>query len=304
MIKKYVYPKFSKYELIGFRFAGPGLGNLLFIYCRALVYSIENQIPLIWPTWFSLRLGPWLRRELDKRTYGDLFTNNQNHVKGFLKYKLLGSISKCHHSNIDNKRQNIILFDYSDMVMSFDDLKKYHQCIYEDLYSNLQEKNKSFEQDDFTNAINVHVRLGDFSPPSDSELQKGYNSISISINWYVQIINELNTILDEKVVFNIFSDGTDEELKNLLAIKNVKRVFYGNSISDIFALSQSKLVIASGSSFSLWARFLGQTDCITYTRQLKTQVLIDESTGFEIEVGKNEKIPSGIVEQIRSKYKV
>lgn len=110
--------------------------------------------------------------------------------------------------------------------------------------------------------------------------------------------------MDEKVIFNIFSDGTDEELKKLLAIKNVRRVFYGNSISDIFALGQSKLMISSGSSFSLWARFLGQTDCITYTKQLKTKVLIDPNSGFEIEVGKNEKIPTIVVKQIISKYKV
>ena len=301
---KYVYPKFSEHEFIGFRLSGAGLGNLLFIYSRALIYSIENNCDMIWPTWFSIRPGTWIRNESDKRIYGDLFKNNSKYVSGLKKYWLLLTMRKFHHNSdhsIDNKN-GINIYNYHDMKMEFSDLIKYRKTIYDDLYNNLEKKNKIFEFYDYSNTVNVHIRLGDFNRPSDESLEKGLNNISISIDWYIYIIKQLSQISKGKLNFNVFSDGLDNELKEVIALDNVKRVSFGNSITDIFALSRSKLIIASGSSFSLWARFLGQADCITYPRQLKAQVLANTYKNFEIEVGLNEIIPDYSIKLIKEKY--
>ena len=290
---KYVYPKFSKYEIPGIRFAGAGLGNLLFIYSRALVKAKEKNYKVIWPTWTSLRLGSWLRNEKDKRTYHDLFEHSKSDVTGLKKYYLLAF-----------KKKEIEYFDYNNsMVMSFDDLKGNEKWLGEQLELRLQEKNKGYMKHDFSNQINVHVRLGDFSLPSDADLDKGYNSIATSIDWFAGIIKILYKITEGKVFFNIFSDGTDEELQPILKLPNVKRLSFGTSIADLMALSKTKVIIASGSSFSLWALFLGQQSCIAYYRQLKTKVLDqNDSNAFEIEISNNFVFPDEVAKQVRFLY--
>ena len=88
MRKIYIYPKFSKYEFFGFRIGGNGLGNLLFIFARAVIYAKKYQVELINPTWRSIKLGTILRGERDARTYSDLFDKPIG-ISGIKKFFLL-----------------------------------------------------------------------------------------------------------------------------------------------------------------------------------------------------------------------
>ena len=67
-----------------------GLGNILFTYARPVVYTKKHEnAKLIWPTWLSLKEGPILRREKDKRLYFDLFRNKSGYIDGIKKTHLL-----------------------------------------------------------------------------------------------------------------------------------------------------------------------------------------------------------------------
>ena len=280
---KYIYPQFSDKELFGFRLGGPGLGNLLFIYSRALVLAKNTNSKLIYPTWRSIKIGPWIRREKDKRFYGDLFRNNKGYVSGFKKFMCLNfyrkSVVNSENDILNTPDKSVLL--YNTFEMNFNGLKEYRELIKEDIYTNLMNKNRKPLGENFDNAVNVHIRLGDFFKPNETALKEGKNNTSIPISWYVKMINNIKAILGKNVVFNIFSDGSDEELKDVLSIQNTRRVFYGTSIADIIALSRSKLIIASGSSFSMWARFLGNSNSISYVNQRKDLVSTDDK--FEIE---------------------
>ena len=60
----YIYPKLSEKDGILFRLGGAGLGNILFTYARAVIYVQNHEdAEMIWPTWFSFKLGPILRHE-------------------------------------------------------------------------------------------------------------------------------------------------------------------------------------------------------------------------------------------------
>ena len=149
--------------------------------------------------------------------------------------------------------------------------------------------------------VNIHVRLGDFAS-NLSALNAGKDNTRIGIGWYAAIVRKLKDILGEDVAFNVFSDGSDEELGDLLAISGVRRVFYGNSLADILALSRAPLMVASGSSFSLWARFLGQCSSISYPNQIKDHVLKPDSDGFEIECAQDAELPDAAKDTIRRLY--
>lgn len=301
---KYIYPKFSKYDFFAVRFGGAGLGNLLFIYSRALMYAKKHNLKLIWPTWRSIKLGPWLRHEKDKRFYGDLFSNQFGYVDGLEKVYTCMMKDKCEFNIADANTmswedEKVYVFSMYDR--HFADLIPYRELIKNDIWNNLKDNNKDVlmslvRESKSTNVINVHVRLGDFEKPNKAKLNAGNDNISISIEWYVSTIKKINSIWKnqgkELPIINIFSDGTDEELRSILEINNTRRVFYGNSITDILALSLSKLIIGSGSTFSMWARFLGACSSISYPGQIKDFVLeyAENSTSFEIELAIDDPI--------------
>ena len=283
---KYIYPAFSRYELFGIRLGGAGLGNLLFTYSRALKLAKETGCDFVWPSWKSMKVGPWIRREKDKRFYGDLFSNNSGYVSGFKKSLLLRTKKRVYvksAEDVNNAPDNSLLI-FDDFTMNFDGILDFREEIRNDLIKNLQGKNRKALEEDFSKCVNVHIRLGDFNKANTDALKSGSNNTSLPIEWYVSVIERINEITNNSLTFNIFSDGTDEELKPVLDIPNTRRVFYGTSIADILALSRAPLMIASGSSFSMWARYLGNCSSISYTNQIKDRVLSNEN-GFEIEVG-------------------
>ena len=71
---------------------------------------------------------------------------------------------------------------------------------------------------DASHELNVHVRLGDFSPTNKSALEKGQNNTRIRIEWYVAMVNKVRQAAGWRVPVNVFSDGTDEELQKLLSM--------------------------------------------------------------------------------------
>jgi hypothetical protein len=299
-----VYPRFSKIELLGFRISGPGLGNLLFIFSRAWIYAERYRCKFIWPTWTSIRIGPWLRHERDKRTYHGLFKHNDGYVYGISKYWALLTNPKV-YTDERPVSHGIRIFNYQNaMKMSFDDLLEHQTMIKDWLFGMVTKKHRGFENHNFNKEINVHVRLGDFASPSDQKLDANFNNIAVSVKWFSEIITKLLELTNYQLCFNIFSDGTDEELRPLLELSNVTRLSFGSSIADILALSQSKLIIASGSSYSLWARYLGQSDCITYYKQLKCRTLVHRTQGFEIEISNADTLPADIIDIIKSKYQI
>jgi hypothetical protein len=97
------------------------------------------------------------------------------------------------------------------------------------------------------------------------------------------MIEEVRAAAGKNLKAYIFSDGRDEELAPVLALPNVERITFGTSIGDIIGLSRTDLFIASGSSFSMWARYLGRMSCICYPNQIKQHILTPEEDAFEYE---------------------
>jgi hypothetical protein len=156
-------------------------------------------------------------------------------------------------------------------------------------------EHKAGLQADFRRSLSVHVRLGDFILPNtahDLDIGKsGQVCYRIPIDWYVSVVRTLRRGISGDLPVHLFSDGTDRELGPLLALPGCRRVAFGSSIADLLALSRASLLIASGSTFSMWASYLGRMPVIWYKGQLR-QRLYYESPASEIEIALAE-IPSG-----------
>ena len=247
---------------------------------------------LIWPTWTSIKIGPWVRREQDKRLYNDLFVNREHYLDGWRKYKALLLYPKMYVKSFDDinaeelKDNTVIICEnYEDETsachMGFAGLEPYRKLIRNTIVNNLGAKGNRAFQFRTENAIGIHVRCGDFQV-SQRALDEGRENTRIPIDWYCDVVRKIRNGTGKCVPVKICSDGSDEELKQLLDMDAVERVTAGNSIGDIMLLSRFPLVIASGSTFSLWARFLGGMSSISYPVHMMAEGLCNPGC-FEME---------------------
>jgi hypothetical protein len=165
-----------------------------------------------------------------------------------------------------------------------------------------KEKHKTGMYYDFSNTISIHVRLGDFTTPdslnllTDANNHRQYN-YRIPLGWYINVVEKIRKCLDKNITVNIFSDGSNEELKPLLELGNCRRLSFGSSISDILALSRSRILVASGSTFSMWASYLGRMPVVWFRGQLR-QKLYHDNPELEIEHDGSSPLPKEFVRKI------
>ena len=140
----------------------------------------------------------------------------------------------------------------------FDDLNEHMDLVHEFIEKiTRKEIIENVRPEALKDCIAIHVRLGDYSP-----------EMRVDILWYVNLVREILSIKPSQQ-FLIFSDGSDEELRELLALPNVRRAFYGNAYADMYAISRCKWVIASDSTFSAWGAFIGERPILFNKRHFK-----------------------------------
>src|SRR5262245_341818 len=100
-----------------------GLGNRLFPWARCRVFSHMHNVEMISPTWAQLKIGHFLRREVDMRLYHNLFLRKKDDVSGFRMTWLQAFTPDTEEPRtIGNWRRG----DYSgDRIVRFDGLRDY-----------------------------------------------------------------------------------------------------------------------------------------------------------------------------------
>jgi len=256
MDHKYVYPCLApaNKDYGFFRVSGPGLANCMILAAKSYCIAKRLNAQLVEPTWFKFSIGPYLRREKDKRHYFRVFKSSG--ISGLRKLTILLQKSEYNDDNLSvfAVATNGIC-RISKMRKLFQDIDPYYTKEYFD--SIITDKTKeSVEGTNFEKTVAVHVRLGDFNAQQRTHIQ-----------WFVNMIRKFSSINPE-LKYLIFSDGTDEEISQLLAMENVSRASFGRqAISDIYAISKCSIVIASNSTFSAMGAFWGQKPIIFQERE-------------------------------------
>jgi hypothetical protein len=258
-----VYPQLPK----------AGLGNMLLIWARAILFAHINSFPIVAPGWGKFVIGPYLRGERDKRYYG-IFFNYKNYVSRF-KYLLLlfkkkyfyyePKISQIEVSDLEPKANcHIFTFNQSPHWSDyFVDLKDHQSLIKQQLLATIKPSVLAEILQRPAPEIGIHVRMGDFRilKPDDDFTKLG--GVRTPFSWFIRVINCIRGIAGYDVSVTIFSDGYNHELSELLQLPQVSRATPASALSDMLTLSRSKLLItSSGSTFSSWASYLGQCPTI------------------------------------------
>lgn len=297
--QRFVYPNLGFLDLWCFRIAGPGLGNILITWARAVVLAHKNNLPIIEPTWLNFKPGSILRRERDMRSYHNLFLcHNSEYIKGLKKVYVLLFANKipekvwCNNARKTRKREVVVCRGIEGM---FDPLIPYRKIVIQKLKQIVRRENEP--QGTNEEFIGVHIRRGDFSEPKDGVLESGKINYRIPIEWYIDRVTILRKYIGNLPV-KVFSDGTDQELKNVLRMEKVEKISGVSALQEMLMLSRSKILIGSGSTFSLWAAYIGAMPSIWYPGQYHADFSkMDEFKGAW-ETGIGEPLP---VEVMKSK---
>jgi len=302
--KIYVFAKLSKFDSIGIRLGGPGLGNMLFPWARSIAFANKHRLNRINTTWSNVKIGPMLRGEFDKRFYSDLFEDDEN-IGGVRKFCLLN----CSKQILENDKElvlktetflipKIVVFEGMDGL--FKPIINDSEIIKKELYKITGQKHKDNIAEHDGKGIGVHIRMGDFSePPSEDFLREGHWNYRLPLKWYVSMIEKIREAAGYNMQVNVFSDGKEEELQEILSLVNVKRCYYDSAIADMLALSQSQILIASASTFSKWASYLGRMPTVWYPGVHRHELFPDKET-FEGEIDYNDLIPDTFLKNIEA----
>jgi len=284
----YAFPQLGDGKEFGvFRLGGTGLSNMLFTWARCLVVAHKYGLRRISPTWPQLSPVRWLRREPDKRTYHDLFKVSPDEISGPMRLRLLATRPWVSESQLSKEITpgSIIVFRKHEGFLA--PAVPYWDIVRPELLRIVRPEHKRSLETGFAPEIAIHVRLGDFVHADPSR-----GNTRIDLEWYIGILRQLREHLGPLSVA-LFSDGTDEELAPLLNLAGVSRVTFGSSIADIIGLSCARIFIASGSTFSMWASYLGQMPTIWFPKRLHHPILRDSRR----EIMTSLELPSGFIAQ-------
>lgn len=282
----YVYPRLSRWDFGIFRLLGPGLGNLLFPWARAIVAARQYGLVPIWPTWPQLKIGPLLRGESDLRFYSGLFRNPGYYVDGAEKLWILTASRTHSEDSLARYQQDAlgrgrILLRFAGMNGLFSPFVEQRAMVREELLRMSHPEHLCGLSHDFRNSITVHIRLGDFLPFDDASMRAGQHNMQLPIGWVVDTIKVIRGELGQDIPVWVFSDGRDSELRKILDMPGVTRLRFGSGLADMLAMSQSNVLIVA-STFSMWSAFLGAVPSVYYPGQLR-QALMPQHRGFEVE---------------------
>jgi hypothetical protein len=290
----YSYPRLSKTDLLFIRIGGNGLGNLLLTWARCLSASEQNSWKMVWPTWGSFKPKNWRVNPYDHRTYFDLFQPTRRYVSGLKKpFKLARYRWQSEAGAGRAKLLPGTVVEYRGMEGMFAPFLNSQPLVLRELLAMTRKKHLAGYSADSPAPIAIHVRRGDFIKRASYNDMVGSHNSLLPLDWYMNALEAVRAKCGKPLPAFVFSDGEEEELAPLISMPGVSRADYGSGLADMLALARSRLLIASGSTFSMWGSYLGQVPTIWHPGKKLQQLLIHRPE-LEIEWTPGDSMPDWI----------
>src|SRR5258708_1414093 len=205
-----------------------GLGNMLVPWAKCVLWCKDNDAQMIAPFWTKVRIGPFLRFERDKRQYRLLF-HHGDQIAGVRRLSLLARGSAMDASDWAAASRRFA----GPVVVRFQGMDDPHPLIGREVEVSAAlrriTKAELIPANTTQPFVRVHVRMGDFQTASPTELKTGAHCRRIPVEWYADTLMELRRVLGFDMPARIYCDGTDDELRPLLALARVTRVDGGSA---------------------------------------------------------------------------
>lgn len=278
-----------------------GLGNMLLPWARGELFARQHNVKLLAPFWPLFRIGPYLRNEPEKRSYLGFF-RSPNHIRGLKKRLILLSsrfVDEGEFRDLEPSGRTVVRFQglgqgpgtYFRPLLN--DYRYIRECLWEMTAPRLRDEGGQYGG----RYIAVHVRRGDITRIGWSAKRLAARPVYTPIEWFCETAAKLRRQLsDPSIPLVIFTDGSEEEVRPLLQFKNVHIKARQQAITDLWALSHARLLVATGySTFSMWASYLGGMPTIYAPGKIQERVLQGRPGSMEIELSESDDIPDALL---------
>jgi hypothetical protein len=275
-----------------------GLGNSLFPWARAELFARETGAHLLAPRWTNIRIGPYLRGEPDKRRYWSFF-RAKHHLRGLSRVfiETFGrrfSETEIEYSYRPGSSLRPCIVEFRGIGNFFSPLVGKHEFIRHQLWQMTVAPLRANARQYDNGLIAMHVRRGDLTRQGFSQhaLRNDVTQYT-PISWFASMARAVRRERSlDSFPLVVFTDGSPDELGQLLEIDGVRLHTRQTAITDLWMLTHARLLFASGfSTFSMWASFLGGMPTIYAPGKIQQRVQSERPNSFEIELEEDADLP-------------
>ncbi|MEJ7820857.1 MAG: alpha-1,2-fucosyltransferase [Chitinophagaceae bacterium] len=233
------------------KFPKTGLGNMMLVWARGVVFARINNIEEATSSWWGLHWGALLRSEQRNRLYWNYFIESSLVKRILFKIYIIllpveqdPPIIKCRQ--LPDKK----IFIFNKVVRDndlFNDIRNYKDLINAELNKILHPQLELKLQQYSSPVISIHIRRGDFT----------LGNQTTSLSHFINGINLVREVLNYNLPVTVFSDAEKEEIADIFNLPEVFPAEKKPDILDILLMSKSKvLMLSQSSTFSYWGAFL------------------------------------------------
>jgi hypothetical protein len=278
----YCVPRFAR---------GTGLGNRLLPWARCVVFSRLTGATMLRPRWFQPRLGPLLRGGVDLRSY-----HRQILMLGLFR-PVVGELGGWRRQWVERRAPRVpepetlergvgdrlpagSLVTFSGSADYFVRLHGWETVLLERLRDGTQDRWLRLVNRQHHAAIGLNVRRArDFPDPKAADLVLPTGPVRTPLEWFRRTLTAIRERLGYAAPALVVSDGTPEDLRELLSMERTSLLRPGCAISDLLVLATTRVLLASGgSTFSAWASFLGGMPTLSLPGQSLTWFGLGEAS--------------------------
>jgi hypothetical protein len=228
-----------------------GLGNKLLVWAQCVVFAKNNNCGYSVTGWYHLHLRTLLKiafmREKRHEYYFDPFKTGPFQALEFVRFKA-SHARLVLQADSGKEMDDASSYYFKDFNRNdhFETLRDYRNVISNVFWSTIK---KTYIPTGHPNRISIHIRRRDF-------ITMGWVT---PIDYYKQTLLVIRRHLGFQVQTTIYTDGTKEELDDIL--KEPNTIFYQsvNPIYDMLSMSRSELIVLSANStYGMWAAFLSE----------------------------------------------
>jgi hypothetical protein len=255
-----------------------GLGNKMFVWARALIYSKQKNCSLQIYGLNRIHIGPFLRKEKVKRFYLGQFKFSLN-LPELLKFSAKHLFSLIHYHEpsfaiINQSQEGLFIFSKIPPWSDYFQVVRDHRELIKKEFPKLLSKRVSNKLKKIpAPVIACHIRCGDFGILQENEVFKNVGGVRTPLEYFVNTIKILRSIAGHNLPVTVFSDGNEVELSSVLALEKVSFFSPQEDVVDLVVMSKAEYIITSASStFSEWAAFLSSAVIILHPDHIHTRI--------------------------------
>jgi hypothetical protein len=280
-----------------------GLGNALLPWARAELFAGRVGARLLAPRWSAMRLGPYLRGEPDKRNYHVCFREDL-YTSGFRRRLVLALGRRIGEAEFEVAAGRALpernyVVEFRDIKNLFTPLVSSAPFVRRRLWDMTRAIMRPQPTESHGRFIAMHVRRGDITRQGFSTSELATVNQYTPLPWFIsmhRLVRNDATLRQYPIV--LFTDGSVDEVAELVRLKGVQLAQRRSAITDLWTLSRASLLVASGySTFSMWASFLGGMPTI-YAPGKMQQCVQSASAAFEGEVPADGPMPRKVISHL------